>query len=823
MEEGREQVGFFEKLATIIVDKKNIVLLVYLFICIGCIFTIPLTKTESNIEAYLSDKTETAQGLNVMNEQFASFASARIMISNITYDDAKMLYDQIVDVDGVSMVNFNNTSNYYKNAKALMSISFAYERFDLRTEKALADIKTILKDYDVTYDTKVGYYPTKDVASQMAVILMINAVLIIGVLILTSNAYIEVPILILTFVVSALLSMGTQFLVGKISFITNAIAVVLQLALSVDYAIIMIHRYTEEAERYDSREACIKALTKAIPEISSSSLTTICGLATLAFMEFGMGIDLAVVLIKAVLFSLLTVFTLMPGILILATPLFEKTKHKKLLPDMSFIGHWCDAKKKKVVPVFIGVLLLAVILSSFCKYSYSEDDMKVLNMSPRHKAYHKINDEFGTSNLVAILVPSGNYDAEKKILNELTACEEVNSCMGLANVSLTEGYVVTDALNPREFSEVFGLDYDIAELLYNAYLVKDQKYGGLLNVDTMEVPMFDMFCFMQDTMDTSGIVLDGEMEEINELLDLLNMARTQLQTDEYSRMVVYLNLPIESEETFEFLDKIHEIADPYYNEGVYVVGTSTNSRDFAEAFKTDNILISVLSVVFVVAVLIFTFRSVGLPILLIVIIQGSIWINFSFQALSGKPLIFLGALIVSALQMGANIDYAIVMSSHFREARRDMESKDAIVHAINKAFPTVMTSGLIMSFSGFIIGIVSNHPIIASMGTALGRGTVVSMILVLFVLPCILVMGEKVTERTTFKLKKIEITEREETGMMRVKGHVRGYVEGVIDAEIDGVVRGTVKARVSTKGELELLEDNADFLTEEKGGAGDEE
>lgn len=823
MEELKEKVGFIEKIATIIVDKKNIVLLVYMFICIACIFTMRLTKTENSLEAYLSEKTETAQGLNVMNEQFASFASARIMISNVTYEDAKMLYDQIVEVEGVSMVNFNNSNNYYKNAKALMSISFEYERFDERTEKALADIKGILKDYDVTYDTKVGYYPTEDVANQMKVILVLIAIIIVIVLILTSTAYIEVPILILTFGVAALLSMGTHFLVGKISYISNAIAVVLQLALAVDYAIIMIHRYSSECEHYDRREACIKALTKAIPEISSSSLTTICGLSTLAFMEFGMGVDLAVVLIKAVLFSLLTVFTLMPGVLVLATPLLEKTKHEKLLPDMSFIGRWCDKRKNIVVPVFIALLFIAFFLSSVCNYSYAEDDMKVLNMSDRHKAYHKINDVFGTSNMVAILVPSGNYEAEKNILNELSACDEVNSCLGLSNVELKDGYVVTDALNPREFSEVFSLDYDVAQLLYNAYLVQDQKYGALLSVDNMKVPLFDMFCFIQDTMDESGLVLNGEMEDVEELLELLDMARTQLQTDEYSRMVVYLNLPLEGEETFAFIDKIHEITDPYYTEGVYIVGTSTNSRDFAEAFKTDNIVISVLSVVFVVAVLIFTFRSVGLPVLLIIIIQGSIWINFSFQTLSGKPLIFLGALIVSALQMGANIDYAIVMSSHFREARRSLTSKEAIIHAINKAFPTVMTSGLIMSSSGFLIGIISNHPIIASMGTALGRGTVVSMILVLFVLPCILVMGEKVTERTTFKLKKIEIPEREETGMMRVKGHVHGYVEGIIDAEIDGVVRGTVKAQVSTKGNLELIEENTDEITEEKGGAGDED
>ena len=459
-------------------------------------------------------------------------------------------------------------------------------------------------------------------------------------------------------------------------------------------------------------------------------------------------------------------------------------------------------------------------------------------MSDRQIAYHKINDVFGTSNMVAILVPTGNYEAEATILKELEACEEVNSCMGLANTELMDGYVMTDALTPREFSEVLGVDYEVAQLLYSGYIMNDEKYGQLLSVDNIEIPLFDMFCFLKDTMDESGVVLEGDLAEMTEMLDMLDMAREQLQTEEYSRMVVYLNLPEEGEETYAFLDKIHEIADKFYSKDVYVLGNSTSSRDLAASFVKDNTIITVLSIVFVIAVLLFTFRSLGLPILLIIVIQGSIWMNFSFPTLMNQPLYFLGYLIVNAIQMGANIDYAIVISSHYREEREHLPVSEAIAVAVNKAFPTVMTSGTIMASTGLLIGSISTQPVTAIMGECIGRGTIISMFLVLFVLPGILIIGDKIIERTTFEMKGIEVGEREETGTMLVKGHVRGYVSGVIDAEVDGVLHGRVHAVIATGGTVDVAEEDPDAaekakamflkdtpnspIAEEEGGAGHE-
>ena len=229
-----------------------------------------------------------------------------------------------------------------------------------------------------------------------------------------------------------------------------------------------------------------------------------------------------------------------------------------------------------------------------------------------------------------------------------------------------------------------------------------------------------------------------------------------------------------------------------------MVGNSTSSRDLADSFASDNLMISILSAFFVIVVLLFTFKSAGMPLLLIAVIQGSIWINFSIPVFTGVPLYFLGYLIVSAIMMGANIDYAIVISSRYQELKTQMPHKEAIVQTLNIAFPTVFTSGIMMSAAGLLIGGLSAQPVVSIMGSCLGRGTLISVFLVLFVLPSFLVLGDSIIERTRFHLKAPAPRTVQKTGMIRVQGRVRGYVSGVVDAQIHGVIRGQVDAAVST-------------------------
>ncbi len=822
----KKENGFLYKLSAFIVDKRSLFFLMYILAAVFCLFSMGWVKVENDVTTYLPEDTETRQGIVAMNENFAAIGTARVMVSNITYDTAEEIYDFISGIDGVDMVAFDRTEEHYRDAAALFDITFA-SAADERSVAAVETIRSELEGYDTYIDTTVGYDENAMLQDEMMTIMIVAVIIIIVVLTLTSRAYAEVPVLLITFGAAALLNMGTNFIFDKISFISDSVAVVLQLALAIDYAIILCHRFSDEHETKGAREACVTALSKTIPEVLASSMTTICGLAALAFMQFAIGMDMAIVLIKAIFISLMSVFTLMPGLLMLFSPLIDRTKHKKLLPNITWLGKFA-VKVRRVLPfVFIAVLVGAFWLSSQCPYCYSYNDLKTAKMSERQVAYFKIKDTFGTSNMAAVVVPSGDYEAEKKIIAELEKCPEVKSVMGLANIEVMDGYMLTDALNPRQLSELLGMDYEVMQVLYGTYAVEQNQYGEIINgLDEYRVPLFDMFMYLKGELDEHNIVFEGEdLEMMGDMLSQLEKAQAQLRSERYSRMVVYLNLPEESEETFEFLDRMRGIIGRHYQDDYYVVGNSTSSRDLSASFVKDNLMISILSALFVIVVLLFTFRSVGLPVLLIIVIQGAIWINFAIPTLTGTPLFFLGYLIVNAIQMGANIDYAIVISSHYQELKKEMPHKEAIVHALNSAFPTVFTSGSMMAAAGLLIGNLSAQPVVSIMGICIGRGTIISIILVLCVLPSILVLGDSIIERTSFRMKGIEMPTRAATGTMLVQGHVRGYVSGVVDADFNGILHGQINASISTDGQIteqpeeEAAEENTETeesISEEK-------
>lgn len=577
-----------EKLATFIVDKRNLFFLLYIFALVFCIFSTNWVNVENDITKYLPDSTETRRGLTVMDEQFVTYGTAKVMISNISYEHALELQEEIEAVDGVTSAELDHTEDHYHDSSALFDVTFDGTATDDISLQAMNRMKELLADYDVYYDTEVGSDSAADLAAEMQVIVVIAAVIIVIVLTLTSRSYAEVPVLIMTFGMAAILNMGTNFLCGTISFISNSVTVVLQLALAIDYAIILCHRFSDEHQTLDTREACIAALSKAIPEISASSLTTISGLGALAFMHFKIGMDLSIVLIKAIMLSLLSVFTLMPGLLVLFSKLIDKTKHKNLIPKITAIGKFDVFTRFIVPPVFLVIVVVAFYFSNNCPYCYSYTDLTTAKQSESQIAYQKIKNTFGTSNMVAVIVPAGNYQKEEKLLKTLEQHEEVKSAMGLGNIEAMDGYVLTDALNPREFSELAGVEYEIANLLYSAYAVNENQYGKIVNgIENYQVPLFDMFMFLKDQMEEDNITLDGEVQDtLDDLFDQLEKAKLQLKTDDYSRMVVYLNLPEESQETFDFLEVMHQDVAKYYDlDNSYIVGNSTSDLDLSSSLE----------------------------------------------------------------------------------------------------------------------------------------------------------------------------------------------------------------------------------------------
>lgn len=793
-----EKQSPMERIAAFIVDKRKAFYLMYIGIAIFCVFSANWTAVNDDLTSYLPDTTETRQGLTIMEEEFVTFGTSRIMVDNVSYAQAERLAEQARAIPGVKSVEFDNTRNHYTGGAALFSVTYEGAAGDPVSLEAFQKVQALLEGYDVYVTGDVGDSASANLEAEMQVVMLIAVVIILLVLLFTSHTYMEIPVLLMTFGMAALMNKGTNFIFGEISFVSDSVAVVLQLALAIDYAIILCHRYTEERERLEAREAVVAALSKAIPEISGSSMTTLSGLGAMCFMQFGIGKDLGLVLMKAIVLSLLAVFTLMPGLLLSFSALIDRTHHRSFVPRITAWGRLAVKTRFIMPPLFVVLLIGGFLFANRCPYAYGQTDLTTIRKSGAQIAQAKVNSTFGRVNTLAVLVPQGDYEKEGKLLRELEAMEETDTVLGLANVDAMDGYVLTDRLTPRQFAEMTDLDIEVTRLLYSAYAVDQEDYGQVVSgLDGYGVPLIDMFLYVYDMMEEGYVTLDDDMTEtIEDLHKQLTDAQLQLKGEHYSRLVLQLNLPEESEETFAFLDTLHGVVGKYYPEDSFLVGNSTSDFDLSVSFGNDNLLIGILTIVFVVLVLVFTFQSSGLPILLIVVIQGSVWINFSFPYLQNTPLFFLSYLVVSSIQMGANIDYAIVIANRYVELKQTMSLKDAVIESLNEAFPTIVTSGTILASAGIAIGLLSTTASIASIGVCLGRGTLISIFLVMGILPQILLLGDIIIEKTAFTLKaRLPIQSR--TGALRVDGHIRGYVSGMVDAEFSGTLHGTINAAVA--------------------------
>ena len=789
------------KVARFIVDKRKAFYLVFIAAFVFCAASINKVQVNNDITSYLPAQTETRRGLTIMDEEFITLGSANVMVSNVTYQTALDLSHKLENIEGVSEVAFDGTEEHYKNSSALFTISFDGEETDPATVEAMNEVLAALEGYDVYSSTQIGRDESATLQQEMTVILAIAAVVIVVVLLFTSKSYMEVPVYLIVFAAAAVLNMGTNFIFGTISFITNSIAVVLQLALAIDYAIIFCHRYMEERDNgLDPREADIAALSKAIVEISSSSLTTISGLVALMLMQLRIGFDMGIVLSKGIVCSMLCVFLLMPGLLMLFSGPIDRTRHRNLVPKINFWGKAVVRLRYILPPIFLVVVVAGAVLSSHCDYVFDTNDTDFDNKPAWRIADEKVTDTFGKKNTIAVLVPRGDYNKEKYVLERVSQLPQVTQATGLANIEVEDGRMLTDEMNPRQFSELAGVDIELARLLYQAYGLSVEEYGAIFqDPDDYSVPLIDVFEFLLDQKDKGVVNLTGEQaDKVDDLQERLDVGLEQLRGEHWSRLVFVADVPTEGDETYALLDEIRSIAQEYYGDDVILVGNSTNAFDLASSFSGDNMKISILTALFVMVILLFTFKSAGLPILLVLTIQGSIWINFSVPVLTGTNLFFLSYLVVSSIQMGATIDYAIVITNRYMELKTEMERKQAAVEALSQSFPTILTSGTIMAVAGFLIGGISTDATIGSVGQTLGRGTVTSIILVMTVLPQLLMLGDALIERTAITLNR-DRKQRFNQGTMRLDGHVRGHVAGFVDGEFKGVLHGSVDALIESK------------------------
>ncbi len=744
-------------IAAAIVRGRFVILLLFLAAAVYCAFSVGRVKVNSDLTFFLPPETETRRGLTIMEEEFTTYASQDVMISNVTWERAAALRDEIEALDGVISVAFDDTPAHYTSASALLSISFSGTEEDEAVREAKERIGQLLAPYDTyTYSMDLSSY-SKQLAGEMVGVILIAVAVIVAILLFTSRSYFEVVIFFIVFVFAALLNMGTNFWLGEISTITNSIAIILQLALAIDYAIIFSHRYQDEALTHDSyREALVDALAKSIIEISSSSLTTVAGLVALMLMQFRLGRDLGTVLAKGIVCSLLTVFLLMPGLIMFFPRAIRRSAHRSLIPDIRPWGGFLMRSGFCFVWLFLLALPLAIRWSGMTTYAFNDSSVSELVYNENRAAMHKITDTFAHSTYIALLVPAENFPYEKELLKEAAGLPEIRTALGLANIEIGDGHVLTDSFTPRMFAEFTDIPVEQARLLFQAYGLRNEEYQAIFNAaETYEVPLVDLLLFLFDLTDRGVMTLDeARQSEMDALRPTLQMGLDQLRGEHYNRMVFTADVPVEGEESSALVERLRALAEKYYGRGkVLVIGDVTSARDLHDSYTGDSRLISLLTIGFVFTILLFTFRTVAGSAILVFVIQGSIWINFSFPYLLGHRPSFVTSMIVSAIQMGATIDYAIVLMNRFQVLKTSLPKKEAMREAVNQSFPTVLTSGAIMSIAGLLIAYRVSDVYVNHIGLAVGRGAAISVLLVMTVLPQLLVLLDGAVEKTRFHLE----------------------------------------------------------------------
>ena len=743
--------GSLNKFSAGIVKGRWICFGVFIALTIACVCLIPQIKVEYDLTTQMPQNSYTSEALDVLKREFDDKGMAYVCVVNIDSTEAKDIANELKDLEGVANVTYVEQMNF-KNGKALYTVNLkdydsTAECFDT-IERIIDHLDNTSRESYLTGQSAYSYFTKAETEQSIFKIGVVIVILILVMLIFTSKTYFEILLMLIVFAVAVAINMGTNVLFDGISYIANLVSLVLQLALSLDYMVVLLHRYMEERQSYDAKEATARALSKGIVEICSSALTTIAGLGSLLLMTMPIGVEIGLSLGKSIVASLLSVVFFMPALLVLLDKPLMKSKHRPFVPNIKRPAKAILKARWVIVPLFVVIVVLSCVgqLQNVYGFNYNGGSM-ILD------AKEQIEPEFGTLNSLVVVVPKGNAEKERELANYISSfTDNVDSVNALSTIEVTEGLYLTD-----EFSRD-----DVVELINS--LVGDTDIGIPSNVlKNMAQSIFDGYTEAHGITDPNAKVRVVDLLEhlasdesfsillgdYASLLDSLIFAKANLESENYSRLTFNVTSGIEGEATFTFIDEILAHIPDYYGE-FYITGESIACYDMASNFDEDNMLVCVCSLFFVLIILFFTFKNILLPLVLILAIQGGIWINFVFPFLLGNPVMFIGYLIITAVQMGATIDYAIVLTNRYRTTRHKFLNRfDAMAEAQNATFPTVLTSGLILTGTGFALSLLASGTV-AAMGSLLGIGTLVSLLIVIFVLPSLLLVTEKAVDKCDF-------------------------------------------------------------------------
>lgn len=743
--------GSLNKFSAGIVKGRWICFGVFIALTIACVCLIPQIKVEYDLTTQMPQDSYTSEALDVLKREFDDKGMAYVCVVNIDSTEAKDIANELKDLEGVANVTYVEQMNF-KNGKALYTVNL--KDYDSTTgcfdtiERIIDHLDNTSRESYLTGQSAYSYFTKAETEQSIFKLGVVIVILILVMLIFTSKTYFEILLMLIVFVVAVAINMGTNVLFDGISYIANLVSLVLQLALSLDYMVVLLHRYMEERQIYDAKEATARALSKGIVEICSSALTTIAGLGSLLLMTMPIGIEIGLSLGKSIVASLLSVVFFMPALLVLLDKPLMKSKHRPFVPSIKRPAKAILKGRWVIVPLFVVIVVLSCVGQLQNVYGFNYNGGSLILDAKEH-----IEPEFGTLNSLVVVVPKGDGEKERELANYISSfTDNVDSVNALSTIEIAEGLYLTDEFSRDDVSGLINsfvgdaglpLPPDVitsmAQSLFDGYT---EAHG--ITDPNAKVRVVDLLEYLAS--DDSFSIFLGDYAS---LLDSLIFAKANLESENYSRLTFNVTSGVEGKATFKFIDEILAHIPDYYEE-FYITGESIACYDMESNFDEDNMLVCVCSLFFVLIILFFTFKNILLPLVLILAIQGGIWINFVFPFLLGNPVMFIGYLIITAVQMGATIDYAIVLTNRYRTTRHKFLNRfDAMADAQNATFPTVLTSGLILTGTGFAMSLLASGTV-AAMGSLLGIGTLVSLLIVIFVLPSLLLVTEKAVDKCDF-------------------------------------------------------------------------
>ncbi len=667
--------------------RKSVVIIFSVLAVLSLIFSL-LVSVNYNLVDYLPKGAQSTNAIRIMEEEFGGkMPNARVMIKDVSVPEALEYKEKLAAVSGVGSVTwlddivgpetlgatpveFLDTAilkNYYMDRSALYMIVIE----NGKEESTVAAIREVIGDGNAAAGHAVDIAASQEMsASEVRNAMLILVPVIVIILILSTASWIEPLLYLLTIGVAVFINMGTNAFFPQISFITQTVSPVLQLAVSLDYAIFLLHSFRELSSEYEPVEAMRRAMKNALLSVSASAATTVIGFVALMTMRFGIGSDLGLNLVKGILLSFISVMVFLPAFTLICRKLIDKFKHRRFLPDFLKAGRF-------LMKIRIPFLILAVAIVIPCFLAQAKSGFmyglgSIAKASRAGEDAVRIEEQFGNENTLALLIPKEDPGREAVLCDALAGLPHITGVMSYATAVGAE-------LPPE----------------YVPKQVVDQFYSI-----------------------------------------------------HYARIVLTTDLPEEGTVTFQTVEAIMDIAAQYYD-SYYLAGQSSTLYDMKDVITIDTNIVNLVAIAGIFLVLFISFRSLTIPVFLVFTIETAIWINLSFAYFSDKPLNFIGYLVISTVQLGATVDYAILLTNRYLQNRKELPKKEAMVATLAGNLEALLISAAILSTAGFILAATSTNPIISELGILLGRGTSFSFLLVVCVLPAFLLIFDKVIQKTT--------------------------------------------------------------------------